>query len=424
MSYSGWILCLICLLAGGTLFFSLNAAALQTFSRLKLEAVSKTKGREKLADSIIKNTEKLVLTCSLYRLIFNMCILLLLLAYLKITSSRSPTIGDYTIIFLIAAAIFSIFNLIIPHTWAKFGSEKILLRTYKLLILCMVPAWPFLYAFRLTDSLVRRLLGAPPATPKELQQEREEQFLTSLELQKMQGLVDEQEKEMIENVLQLSSTVVSEIMTPRLDMVAIEATSDLKTILDAITSTGHSRVPVYEGTYDNVIGFIYAKDLLTALDKDPSSFNLRERLREVYFVPETKLLRDLLHEFQSQKLHIAIVIDEYGGTAGLVSIEDILEELVGEITDEYEKISPKPIKQVDANTLETDAKTPINSINDQFELNLPASEDYDTISGFILSHLGYVPKTGESFDYKNLKFTVLSAEARRIKRIKIQKTTV
>jgi CBS domain containing-hemolysin-like protein len=291
-------------------------------------------------------------------------------------------------------------------------------------MLCLVPVWPFLYAFQLTDSFVRRLLGAPPATPKELQQEREEQFLTSLELQKMQGIVDEQEKEMIENVLQLSNTTVSEIMTPRMDMVAIEVTSDLKAILDAITSTGHSRVPVYEGSYDNVVGFIYAKDLLTAIDKNPSSFNLRERLREVYFVPKTKLLRDLLHEFQNQKLHIAIVIDEYGGTAGLVSIEDILEELVGEITDEYEKISPKPIKQVDANTLETDAKTPINSINDQFELNLPASEDYDTISGFILSHLGYVPKTGESFDYKNLKFTVLSAEARRIKRIKIQKTPV
>ena len=139
------------------------------------------------------------------------------------------------------------------------------------------------------------------------------------------------------------------------------------------------------------------------------------------FGPDTKPLRVLLHEFQNQKLHIAIVLDEYGGTAGIVTLEDILEELVGEITDEYEETPAEPIKKIDQNTIEADARTYIDDLNDECDLNLPEDEDYETIGGFVFSRLGYIPKADESFDYENLKFTIASAEARKIKRIKIQK---
>jgi len=212
-------------------------------------------------------------------------------------------------------------------------------------------------------------------------------------------------------------------MTPRTDIVAVEVNCDLQTVLKTINTAGHTRVPVYEDNIDKIIGLIYAKDLLTEIGKDPADFKLRDKLRDAYFVPETKPLRALLHEFQNQKLHIAVVLDEYGGTAGIVTLEDILEELVGEITDEYEKTPPEPIKKIDKNTIEVDARTYVDDLNDQFELNLPEDEDYETIGGFVFSHLGYVPKTGESFDYENLKFTIATAEARRIKRIRIQKTS-
>jgi len=228
---------------------------------------------------------------------------------------------------------------------------------------------------------------------------------------------------MIENVLELSDTAADEIMTPRTDIVAVEVNSDLTTILETINTAGHTRVPVYEENIDKIIGLIYAKDLLTEIGKNPADFKLRDKIRDAYFVPETKPLRTLLHEFQSRKLHIAIVLDEYGGTAGIVTLEDIIEELVGEITDEYEEIPPEPIKKIDRNTIEADARTYVDDLNDQFDLSLPEDEDYDTIGGFVFSHLGYVPKTGESFDYDNLKFTITSAEARRIKRIRIQKST-
>jgi len=423
VSNVGWSVLLICLLAGGTLFFSVNVIALRIFSRIKLQDAFKAANKENLTDSLVENAEKLILTCSLYRLIFNMCILLLLLASLSTARSGNPQISDYVLTFIIAMAIFSLFGLAIPHAWAKYAGEKILSRTYKLLILFASVAWPILYVWKFTDGLVRRLAGVAQISQEEKQEERQEEFLNGLEQHRMEGVVDEEEQEMIENVLELSDTAADEIMTPRTDIVAVEVNCDLQTVLKTINTAGHTRVPVYEDNIDKIIGLIYAKDLLTEIGKDPADFKLRDKLRDAYFVPETKPLRALLHEFQNQKLHIAVVLDEYGGTAGIVTLEDILEELVGEITDEYEKTPPEPIKKIDQNAIEVDARTYVDDLNDQFELNLPEDEDYETIGGFVFSHLGYVPKTGESFDYENLKFTIATAEARRIKRIRIQKTS-
>ncbi|MBA7628511.1 hypothetical protein ES703_35999 [subsurface metagenome] len=422
MSFIGWIVLLIFLLTGGALFFSVNAIALRTFSRVKLQNAFKAANKEDLTDGLVKNAEKLILACSLYRLILNMCVLLLLLAVFARLRNGPPQFIDYILTFIIAAAIFSIFTLAIPHAWAKYAGEKILGRTYRLLTFCTAIASPVLYILRIYDGFVRRLAGVVRTTPDQLQEEKQEEFLNGLEQRRMEGVVDEEQQQMIESVLELSDTTADEIMTPRTDIVAVEVSSDLQTVLDIINSAGHTRVPVYEENIDNIIGLIYAKDLLTEVGKTEADFRLRDKLRKAYFVPETKPLRSLLHEFQNQKLHIAIVLDEYGGTAGIVTLEDILEELVGEITDEYEEPTPKLVREIDCSTIEADARTYVDDLNDEFEMNLPEDEDYDTIGGFVFSHLGYVPKTGQTFDYKNLKFTITSAEARRIKRIKIQRT--
>jgi putative hemolysin len=418
----GWIVFLICILTGCAFFFSVNASALRIFSLAKLKDAFKAVHRENLTEGLVENTEKLILTCSLYRLITNCCILLLLLHVFVSLHEKGPQISDYLLTFIIAAVIFSIFSLATPHAWAKYAGEKILSRTYKLLMLSATIALPILYVFGLYDGLIRRLAGVAKTTPEEQQEEKQEEFLTDLEQHRIEGVVDKEEQEMIESVLELDETTADEIMTPRTDISAVEVNSDLQTVLDTISSAGHTRVPVYEENIDKIIGLIYAKDLLTEIGKKPADFKLRKNLRDAYFVPETKPLRTLLHEFQNQKLHIAIVLDEYGGTAGIVTLEDIIEELVGEITDEYEETPPKPVRIIDQNTIEADARTYVDDLNDQFELNLPEDEDYDTIGGFVFSHLGYIPKTGESFDYENLKFTIASAEARRIKRVKIART--
>jgi CBS domain containing-hemolysin-like protein len=396
-----------------SLFFSLNNLALRTFSRLKLQEAFKAANKEALVDNFVANVEKLILTCSLFTLLADIAILLLLFVLLAAKS--------YILVFIIAVLIFAIFTLAIPHAWAKHTGEKILPRTHKLLELFAYIATPALFLFRAHDGLVRRLAGVTQVPPDQAQEEKQEEILSVVERGKMEGVVDAEEMEMIENVLELSDTTAEEIMTPRTDVIAVKADDDLQTILKIISEAGHSRIPVYEKNIDNIIGLIYAKDLLHQIGKTDGDFNLRDKMRKAYFVPETKPLRALLHEFQNQKLHIAVVLDEYGGTAGIVTIEDILEELVGEIVDEYEEAPPAAIKKLSETTIEADARMYIDDLNEEFELKLPEDEDYDTLGGFVFSHLGYIPKTGETFDYEDVKFMITAAEPRRIKRVRIQK---
>ncbi len=420
-----WTLLLMFLFAGGTLFFSVNAISLRTFSRAKLQdafkELHKARPAKGLVEDLVKNAERLTLVCSAYRLVLNVCILLLLLRVF-VTGREVPSVGDYLIVFAAAAIILLIFSLAIPHAWAKYAGEKVLSRSHGLLNVFAILAEPFFYVWRLTDGLVRRLAGVAETSADQLQEEKEEEFLTDLEQQRIEGVVDKEEQRMIESVLELTDTTAEEIMTPRTDIVAVEVKSDRRTVLTTINAAGHSRVPVYEKNIDSIIGFVYAKDLLTEIGKSGDEFRLRDKLRDAYFVPESKALRVLLHEFQNQKLHIAVVLDEYGGTAGIVTLEDILEELVGEIADEYEQTPAEPIKQIDKDTIELDARTNIDDVNDSFELNLPEDEDYDTIAGFVFSHLGYIPGSGETFDYDDLKFTIVSAERRRIRKIRIKKS--
>ena len=268
----------VCLLVGGTTFFSVNAIALRTFSRLQLHEAFKRSGKKEkareLTDKLIANAEKLVLACSLYRIIFNIGILLLLLyifserAAFETKASIVLTVGDLALALAIAAALFSIFALAIPHAWAKYTGEEILSRTHTLLMLFAAAASPLLCIFRLHDRLVRRLAGVTETTP----QDQQEEFLSDLEEHRMEGAVDEEEQEMIENVLELSETDADEIMTPRTDIVALEAGADLQKVLETIATAGHTRVPVYEGNIDNIIGLVYAKDLLGEIGKDPSDF--------------------------------------------------------------------------------------------------------------------------------------------------------
>jgi CBS domain containing-hemolysin-like protein len=328
--------------------------------------------------------------------------------------------ATYVLAFLVGVVIFSVFSLAIPDALAKYAGERVLGRTYGILIACSIAAAPIIYVLQLYDGFVRRLVGVPQSTPQEQHEEKQEEFLEDLEQHRMEGAVDAEEQEMIENVLELRERMADEIMTPRTDLIVVDVNADLPTVLETIRRAGHSRLPVYDGSIDNVVGLIYAKDLLEEIGKDPAVFRLRDRMREVYFVPETKPLRALLHEFQQQKLHMAVVLDEYGGTAGIVTLEDILEELVGEITDEYEKTPPESVRKVDENTIEVDARMYVKDLNEQYSLDLPEDEDYDTLGGFVFSCLGYVPKAGESFEYRNLKFTIASAEPRRVKRVRIQ----
>jgi len=423
VGFVGWAVLLTCLCVGAAVFFSACAEALRTFSRLRLqEELKAANGGEQpqLVERIASDTDRLIVACGFYRLAFSLGALLLLVALLSVWRGGLDA-AAYVLLFVAALAVFTVFGLAIPSAWAKYAGEKLISRTYGLLHLSALLAAPVLALVQLHDRVVRRLAGVPPATPEEQQEEKQEEFLEDLEQQRREGVVDEEEQEMIENVLELRESTAGEIMTPRTDLVAVDVQADLPAVLDTIRTAGHSRIPVYEGTIDNIVGLIYAKDLLAEIGREVREFNIRDRMREVYFVPETKSLRALLHEFQDQKLHLAVVLDEYGGTAGLVTLEDILEELVGPIADEYEEAPQESVRKIDANTIEVDARMYVDDLNDEYSLNLPEDEDYDTVGGFIFSRLGYIPKTGEQFAYDNLAFTIASAERRRVKRVRIRK---
>jgi putative hemolysin len=423
VGFVGWAVLLTCLLVAATSFFSACANALRSFSRVRLqEELKRIHGHERpdLVERITAEADRLMLACGFYRLVCNIGALLVLVALLS-ARYRPLNLATYLLVFALALAIFSVFSLAIPSAWAKYAGEKLIGRTHGVLVVFSLLATPILWILELYDGFVRRLAGVPPATPEDEQEERQEEFLEDLEQHRIEGAVDEEEQEMIENVLELRESTAGEIMTPRTDLIAVEVNADLPTVLETIRKVGHSRIPVYEENVDRIVGLVYAKDLLDEIGREAQKFHLRERMREVYFVPETKLLRALLHEFQNQKLHLAVVLDEYGGTAGIVTLEDILEELVGPIADEYEQAPQESSRQIDETTIEVDARMYVDDVNDEFALDLPEDEDYDTVGGFVFSRLGYIPKAGEHFDYNNLKFTIASAEPRRVKRIRIQK---
>ncbi len=413
MDDAGWSILMVCLCMLASLFFALNTLALGSFSRVKLQDAFRRLGREEKLEDFVQMVEPLTLTCGVLRMAANAAIILMLA---HLFSDR-----HYLLTFLAAVVVLEIFNLAVPYSWSKHAGEYILPRTWELLKFLMLLLRPLLAVLMLHDRIVRRLAGVPDNDPELVQEEKQEEILSIVEQSQKEGIVDEDQVEMIENVLELGETTAAEIMTPRTDLIAVPVDANLQTVLNAIRSEGHSRVPVYEGTIDNIVGLIFAKDLLDEIGKDLSGFNLRQRMRTPYFVPESKSLRDLLHEFQSQTLHFAVVLDEYGGTAGVVTIEDILEELVGEIADEYEKPVSESFRRIDEMTFEVDARMDIDDVNSELDIELPDEEDFDTLGGFVFSHLGYIPKTGETFTYKDLKFVIAAAGPRSVKRVRIRK---
>ena len=235
-----------------------------------------------------------------------------------------------------------------------------------------------------------------------------------------EGVIEEDEKQMIAGIFEFGETTVREIMVPRLDIVAMEVDAPLSQALDLIIANGHSRIPIYEENIDHLIGVLYAKDLLLCLRDGNHDTPVRQLLRRAYFVPQSKKLDELFEEMQVQRIHMALAVDEYGGTAGLVTIEDLLEEIVGEIQDEYDSEEPQ-LKKLAPDIYVFNARYDIDEVFHLIEVDLSAAhESFDTLGGFIYSQLGRVPEQGESILFKDWRFTVLSVDSRRIELVRVE----
>ena len=231
--------------------------------------------------------------------------------------------------------------------------------------------------------------------------------------------LEEDEREMIASVIELGEQPVREVMVPRIDIVAAPERSTVRDALDRIVESGHSRIPIFDGSIDNITGVVYAKDLLKFLRDGPQTAPVRPLAREPYYVPETKKVDELLHEMQQRHVHLAVVVDEYGGTAGLITIEDLIEEIVGEIQDEYD-VEEALIEEVSEEEALFDARVSIRDVNDTLDLDIE-DEDFDTLGGLLYHELGKVPSVGDEVRIDGALVKVLSTTGRRVRKVRVTK---
>jgi len=319
---------------------------------------------------------------------------------------------------LLVVSVIAIFmSLIIPQAIARYAATPLVGCCAPLLHVLRKVLSPMTHLMHGADDVVRRAMGAADQQPE---QQVEAEIMSAVEEGEHQGVVDEQEREMIESVIEFRDTTAGQIMTERTELAALSIAATLQDCKRHVEESGHSRIPVYDASLDHIVGILYARDLIHHLAPADEKFELTKVMRPPFFVPESKPLRDLLSDFRLQKVHMAVVLDEYGGTAGLVTIEDILEELVGEIADEHETAVPAMLKRIDDHIAEADARIRIEELNRMMGLNLPEDAGYETLGGFISTMLARIPEKGTVHEAGGVRYTVLDAEPQRIKRVKIE----
>lgn len=280
-------------------------------------------------------------------------------------------------------------------------------------------AFPLFLVYKLLFPFARIVDGLGGVFRKEvdLKSVKEEELLSIVESESEEGSIEEEEKHMIHTIFQFADTTVREVMVPRIDMVCAERSASLDELLALVKEAGHSRIPIYEDKVDNIRGVLYVKDILRDLAAGRPDWEWSSALRPAYFVPENKKIDRLLKEFKDERIHIAIVVDEYGGTAGLVTLEDLLEEIVGEIQDEYDS-EDQPFEWTDDRTLLVDARIDIHDLSVLLGTDLP-EDGFETLGGFIHHRLGRIPERGETLGYEGLTMSVEETDAQRISKVRI-----
>jgi putative hemolysin len=345
------------------------------------------------------------------------------LPLLGLSADTADTIA-FVIVTLVIALASIVIGELVPKTLALNFPERFALRVARPIGFLQTLLSPIVWFVSRLSAILVRLLGG--------REKPQGGYLSTEELKLLvetgseEGSIEEEEKEMIHGVIELGDKVVHEVMVPRIGIRAVNVDDPLDEVLDMIVRAGHSRLPVFDGNLDNIVGILYAKDLLPYLKASAGAngqINIREIVRPPVYVPESKPVDDLLHEMQAQKRHIAIVVDEYGGTAGLVTMEDVVEEIVGEIQDEYDTEEPLVETLPDEDeriAFRVDGRVSMDDLRDLFELSDTEEEDedeYDTVGGFIVHRVGRIPLPGAVVPFRDVTLTVETAEPRRIGKV-------
>lgn len=404
-------LLIICLFLSG--FFSSSETALFSISKIKAVHLAKGGSRfDKLILTMKEDSHKLLTTILIGNNLVNIAASALATA-LAIDFFKSNAVGIAT---GIMTMLILVFGEIFPKSFA----------THNKVIVARIVILPIFWFSKLCSPLIfllnfiPKLIGVLDKSPRVT----EDELMTMVEVVEEDGEIKEQEKEFISNIFEFDDTSASEIMTPRADMFVIDMEQKLD--IDEIINSGFTRIPIIQGTIDNVVGILNIKNLFSEFHKSCNlnagnqQVDLEKIMSQPNFVPESKKLDSLLHQFKQLKNHIGIVIDEYGGVSGIVTLEDVVEELIGDISDETDALDPDIIKLKNEKWIVA-GKTGINEINKYFNLSIPDSSDYDTFSGFVLEKLGRIPKTGETLKVDNFSATVKERDRNRIKNFILKK---
>ncbi|MBL7130061.1 MAG: HlyC/CorC family transporter [Candidatus Omnitrophica bacterium] len=387
--------------------FSGSETALVSLDSIKIKRMQKQNKDTKYLQGLLSDSSRFLTTI----LIGNMLVNIMLSTVL--TSILIRALGDKGLAISIGIATFLllIFGEVSPKTFATKRAEAFSYNIARPLEIFAKAISPLRYIFNYAANIIIKTMGIrldkeSPLTSEELK--------SIIELSHQHGAVKENEKEMIRSVLELTQTDAQQIMTPRPDIKALSLDKSQKEALEFLKNIKHSKVPIYKNTIDNITGILYAKDLFFSPDRD-----FRTLSRPAIFVPETKKIDELLKDFQTQKSKIAIVVDEYGNTYGLITLEDVLEEIVGEIYDEFET-KERFIEKLDEKTFKISGKGPIDLVKEELNINIPQG-DYDTVAGYMLFLFEKIPQEGESVKKGKLSFRIEKMVGRRIKFIILKK---
>ena len=342
-----------------------------------------------------------------------------LAAYITHQYAQKHGWHESTLIFMeviIVSAIVLIFGEILPKMVAIKKSGEFAMRMYTPLKVMMYILYPIVQGFNAVTNIFMKIL--PLKREKIFDSEEELKILAALGEE--EGTLQEEESGMIQSIFDFKGKTVGEIITPRVDIVSLKSDESIDTAMDTIAERQFSKIPIYKDSIDNIKGILYAKDIIPYLMGSRPNINLQTLTREPFFIPETKPIDDLMEEFKSRKTSIAIVVDEWGGTEGLVTLEDVVEEVVGEIRDPYDQEESDVLKQPDGSFI-VDGSITIYDLEEETDIKFPEERDYDTLAGFILDTLTDIPKIGEYVDFQNRKFTVQTVENNRIGKVKIHK---
>ena len=412
------------------LFFLLTASAFFSGSEVALFTIEKRKIKDQFKkhklllsylNILIDRPRKLLVTILVGNTVANVAASIVAVT---LAIDLAPVIGlAKELVISLQIVVLTILILLFSELLPKvFASRNPVLFT-KITIVPMY--WINVLIYPVSEALAELI----KATTSKIKIDKTKTVLTKQEISDLsdigqeKGTLEEEEQELIKSIVSFRQKVAGEIMTPRVDINAISNKFTLGEIVEIINETGHSRFPLYLDDLDNIIGILYAKDILPFLKTDKSNeiVQLSKMVRKAMFVPKEKKVDDLLREFQKRKMHIAIVVDEFGGTSGLITMEDIIEEVVGEIWDEYDR-EEDSIKEVSDDKFIVLGKTPINEINDVIGVEVINEEsDFETVGGFVFKTAGFIPKEGYNFKTENYKFTVKEVLRKRIKKVLIEK---